>query len=308
MNQVDVAFNNKSTGKTPDHFAFIIGGMKCGTTSLFEILSQHPQICPAKQKEPDYFVKESNDKAREDYLALWDWNADRHVVALESSVAYTKAPYISGVPERIYQSGLGTYRFIYMLRDPIKRIESQVRHGLFAGWGKSLDAGIPEDAIDFSRYTTQLDNYLKYFAKSDIILVTLEEFKLEPHAVLAKLCKFLEIDQQFQFTKVEEPRNTGEFFNAPPSVARVTQGKMGQFIARRFLTAGMKKHIRNFIGQLSKGKEKENAANADRWCLNEEERSFILGRLAPDLIRLESEYGIDVRNYWHIPAQVLERK
>jgi hypothetical protein len=304
MSQDAIVSKKKSTGKNPDNFAFIIGGMKCGTTSLFEILSQHPQICPSKQKEPDYFVKERDEKARDDYLALWDWNAGSHVVALESSVAYSKAPYITGVPERIYQSGLGKYRFIYMLRDPIARIESQVRHGLFAGWGKSLDAGIPEDAVDFSRYAMQLDNYLKYFPKNDVILILLEEFKSDPHTVLSRICKFLGVNNDFQFSKVEEPRNTGEFFNASPIVAHATQGKMGQFIARRLLPTGIKKWLRGFIAQQSKEKD----SNVDRWRLRPEERVLILNRLAEDLRRLEADYGIDVRNYWHIPPQILDEK
>ena len=305
MDNTDVASENKSSVRKLDHFAFIIGGMKCGTTSLFEILSQHPQICPSKLKEPDYFIKDGDNKSRDDYLALWDWSADTHVVALESSVAYTKAPFINGVPERIFESGLGKYRFIYMLRDPLARIESQVRHSLFAGWGESLDAGIPEDVIEFSRYAMQLDNYLKYFPKDDIVLITLEEFKLNPYAALARICDFLKIDNQFQFSKAEEPRNSGEFFSTSPAVAHVTQGSLGQFIARRILPSGIKKWIRSFIVKLSNGKK--NDSNLGRWRLKPEERTFILERLAGDLRRLESDYGIDVRNYWHIPPQFLDR-
>ena len=42
----------------PDNFSIIIGAMKSGTTSLFEVLAQHPEICGAKKKEIDYFVKD----------------------------------------------------------------------------------------------------------------------------------------------------------------------------------------------------------------------------------------------------------
>lgn len=167
--------NSQSRKQHPENFALIIGAMKSGTTSLFDILSQHPQICPAKIKEPDYFIKDRDTKAREDYLSLWDWKDGSHVVALESSVAYTKAPYIPDVPERINKSGLGKFRFIYMLRDPLSRIESQARHAIFAGWGKSLDVEISEDLINFSCYVMQLDNYLKYYSADDILLITLEE-------------------------------------------------------------------------------------------------------------------------------------
>ena len=295
--------NAISDDNAPNHFAFIIGAMKAGTTSLFEIMSQHPQICPSREKEPDYFIKDRPDRSRDDYLALWDWQSNLHAIALESSVAYTKAPLIAGVPARISRSELGEFRFIYMLRDPLDRIESQVRHGLFAGWGQSLDAGISDDLIDFSRYAMQLDHYLKYFSKSHILLVTLEEFKLNPHAVLSRICRFLEIDDEFQFSNVEEPRNSGDFFDAGGSIARITQGEIGQFIARRILPSKVKGWLRSYLTKRSSRKESDS--NLGRWKLEPEERIFVLTRLRKDLRRLESDFGIDVRNYWHIPQKFL---
>ena len=57
MKKTDNISKNQMSDNKPDRFAFIIGAMKAGTTSLFEILSQHPQVCPSKTKEPDYFIK-----------------------------------------------------------------------------------------------------------------------------------------------------------------------------------------------------------------------------------------------------------
>ncbi|MEO0377749.1 MAG: hypothetical protein AAF329_24750 [Cyanobacteria bacterium P01_A01_bin.17] len=36
-------------------FALIIGAMKCGTTSLFHYLAEHPQVSPSRNKEPFFF-------------------------------------------------------------------------------------------------------------------------------------------------------------------------------------------------------------------------------------------------------------
>ena len=296
----DLASNNQSNISSPDRFALIIGAMKAGTTSLFEILSQHPQICPSKKKEPDYFINDRGDKAHEDYIGLWDWKSEVHTVALESSVAYTKEPFISGVPERIYKSGLGQFRFIYMLRDPLTRIESQARHALFAGWGKPLDAGISDDLIYFSRYAMQLEHYLKYFSKDDIMLITLEEFQCAPGAVLARICAFLEIDDKFQFSEVTKPRNSGEFFNTSPLMARITQGEIGQFIAQRILPPKTKRWLREYIAKFGKGKEDKANLDHGRWRLNPEERLLVLNELSEDLRRLESEFNVDVRKYWQV--------
>ena len=304
MRNPDLASNTISSDNAPNRFAFIIGAMKSGTTSLFVILSQHPQICASREKEPDYFIKDRPDRSRDDYLALWDWQSNMHAIALESSVAYTKAPLIAGVPARISRAGLGEYRFIYMLRDPLDRIESQVRHGLFAGWGQSLDAGISDDLLDFSRYAMQLDYYLKYFSKTHILLVTLEEFKQDPHTVLSRICRFLEIDDEFQFSNVEAPRNSGEFFNTAGSMAQISQGEIGQFIAHRILPSRVKDWLRSYLTK--RGNIKENDSNLGRWKLEPEERIFILNRLREDLRRLESGFGIDIRNYWHLPQKFLD--
>jgi hypothetical protein len=282
----------------PDHFVLIIGAMKSGTTSLFEILGQHPQVCPSKFKEPDFFTKNADDKSRDRYLALWDWHEGIHSFALESSVAYTKAPLITGVPERIYKSKLGQYRFIYMVRDPIARIESHIRHGVFAGWGKSLEYGIPDDAIYFSSYAMQLEEYLRYFSIDNIMLVVLEEFNHSPHAVLTRICRFLDIDKDFSFEQVDTVSNSGDFFNASAAISRITQSNFGQFIASNILPANIKTSLRNAIAHLSKSKKKGSAIG--RWQLTTEERERVLKQLDSDLKKLHSVYGIDIGKYWHI--------
>jgi hypothetical protein len=304
MQHSNPALRSTSSGSRPGRFAFIIGGMKCGTTSLFEILSQHPEICPSREKEPNYFIKDQADSSSNDYLALWDWRENTNTIALESSVAYTKAPFIPDVPERISRAKLGDYRFIYMLRNPLSRIESQVRHGLFAGWGQSLDTGISEDLLDFSRYAMQMDQYLNYFSKDQILPVTLEEFKIDPHAVLTRICAFLDIDEKFQFLKAEEPRNSGDFFESSPIIARISQGEIGQFIARRILPPSLKKWLRGYLTK--RGNRKQNSSNLGRWKLKPEERTLILTSLKDDLKRLESEFAIDTRKYWHIPKEFLD--
>ena len=297
--------DRKEFNNAPDRYLFIIGAMKSGTTSLFDILSQHPQICSSKQKEPDYFIKDRNERAREEYLALWDWKDNHHSFALESSVAYSKMPFIKGVPARIYNSNLGQYRFIYMLRNPLNRIESQVRHGIFAGWGKSLDAGIPEDAISFSRYSMQLEKYLDFFPIESIQLVVLEEFEYDPNFVLSGICQFLGIDEMFEFKDVNSVRNSGEFFNTPKSISRASQSGFGQFIASRLLPGKVKDWLRNTITQAYKASD--NQPQRGRWQLSTEEKYFVIDKLADDLKKLESEYGVNIKKYWHITADLLKK-
>jgi len=282
--------------KVPEQFLFIIGAMKSGTTSLFDILGQHPMICCAKMKEPDFFIQDRSIEEKNAYLDLWDWDENTHKYAMEASVAYTKSPYISAVPDRIAKSDIGKYRFIYVLRDPLARIESQVRHGLYAGWGKSLDEGLTEDLLCFSSYAMQIENYLRFFKKDDILVFTLEEFKSQPGDVLLRICDFLEIDNNFEFSDVETPRNSGQLFNVSPGMARAIHGTIGQYISNKFLKPKFKQWIRDkFLVKLIKNKPDTQAG---RWKLSQAERADILGRLRSDMDKLKNEFGVDIENYW----------
>ncbi|NER51570.1 MAG: hypothetical protein F6J92_33995, partial [Symploca sp. SIO1A3] len=116
-----------------NNFAVIIGAMKCGTTSLFYYLSEHPQITAAKDKEPHFFSYDSNfAKGMSCYQALWDWQPE-HLIALEASSTYTMHPKYLDVPERIAQVKDAEFRFIYVMRHPFARIESHIRHLLSGG-------------------------------------------------------------------------------------------------------------------------------------------------------------------------------
>jgi len=98
-------------------FAIIVGAMKSGTTYLFSLLEQHPEVAGCKIKEPEYFVKNDYDNnAIEKYFKLWNFDYAKHKIAIEASTSYTKAPYFTSPAERIKQSGINT-KFIYIMRD-----------------------------------------------------------------------------------------------------------------------------------------------------------------------------------------------
>ena len=283
-----------STANKPERFALIIGAMKCGTTSLFDILGQHPQICPCRHKEPDFFIQNRSAGETEQYLSLWPWKKSQHHVALESSVAYTKYPLFTDTPRRIYESGLGEFKFIYMLRHPLKRIESQIRHGLYAGWGKSLDESLDESAIHFSSYASQIDQFLQFFPRENLLVLTLEEFKNQPAATLERICIFLGIDDSFNFHDTSTPRNSGDFFTSTANLAWLTQNPIAQFAARHLLSSNAKQTIRRLLSRPGR----KPASLPGRWQLNEMEKKQILSRLNNDLIRLQNEFDIDVKALW----------
>ena len=80
----------------------IIGGLKCGTTSIHHYLGLHPEIQMSKPKELNFFVEELNwDLGLDWYASRFD---DRFKVRGESSPHYTNLPRFDGVAERIKEN------------------------------------------------------------------------------------------------------------------------------------------------------------------------------------------------------------
>jgi hypothetical protein len=287
-----------TTTAGPDSFALIIGAMKSGTTTLFEQLAQHPQIAPARVKEPHYF-SEPDVFARgwDWYRGLWSWDPARHRVALEASTSYTTMPARPGVPARIAAVRGARFRFIYILRNPLTQIESNMRHQLFVEGERPLDQGVPPWMIETVSYAMQIDQYLAIFPRDSLLLLTLEEFEREPAAVLRRVCGFLGVDDAFRFQDPAQRFNAGSTFEMAPLWARIVKMPALRSLAGVLLSRRMRHFLREKVARLP-GRQ----ANLGRYQLTAQEQASVLRQLAPDLARLESEYGVPVGRDWPVPT------
>lgn len=192
--------------------------MKSGTTSLFNYLEQHPEISPCRQKEPHFFSTASHfERGVEYYQSLWNWDKDHHKIALEASTSYTglKSTSVAGKINSAasiarYQEDYNfQFKFIYLMRDPIERLESHYNH-LKAGQYRNRQ--ITTDKfnlmIESSKYAMQLDEYYQRFAPENILLLDFDELKQEPAKLINKVCRFLEVDSQFCFKDLEVSYNS----------------------------------------------------------------------------------------------------
>ena len=179
------------------HF-IIIGAMKAGTTTLFELLSKHPALCGTWAHLPGVsFTKEINYFTRQyrpDHTPLhYDWrfpfDTTRHAWTLDASPNYAKWPRSRSVPERIAALG-GETKLAYVLREPIDRIESHMAHTLVRKGRASLRA-----CIRASRYALQLDKFMPHIERDRILLLDFEQLRRKPSAVMAQVCDFLDIER-----------------------------------------------------------------------------------------------------------------
>jgi hypothetical protein len=117
--------------KTPDFF--VVGGSSCGTTALCTYLTDHPNICFARTKEPHFFSDDFPlQRADHDFESYWRRNFSyfdpkTHVVLGEGSGTY----YVSSVAIPNILARNPAAKFIYMVRDPVEMIHSWHYHVRF---------------------------------------------------------------------------------------------------------------------------------------------------------------------------------
>lgn len=176
----------------------IAGAPKCGTTSLFEWLSDHPGVCGASVKETKYLLDRGwysfNRRANvhdhgfagyERYFRHCD-PANARVI-LEATPGYlyqeTAPRVLSGLRPRP--------KILFILREPSARVYSAyqwARHTLpdlhhratFRDYVKQLwspDSIRLNDAIERSQYVDYMTSWLKFFDRSEIEILLFEHLQ-----------------------------------------------------------------------------------------------------------------------------------
>ncbi|MEQ1868540.1 MAG: sulfotransferase [Vicinamibacterales bacterium] len=136
-------------GRPPD--CIIIGAAKAGTTSLFNMLSQHPQVAASRFKEAKFF----SDDAR--FAKGWDWYQDEYFSGAQASQMRLDAtPAYLTWSDKTAPRILATYRqqpvkLVAILRDPVARTYSHYRHRVSLG----------HDTLSFREAVAQEDQRLR---------------------------------------------------------------------------------------------------------------------------------------------------
>ena len=288
-----------------DRYVIIIGAMKSGTTTLFDMLSQHPAIAPASNKEPGFFAfDEVWDKGFDWFHGLFDFNPERHVYRLEASTDYTKTPFVTGCWERMTSRPGAEVKLIYIMRDPLRRIESHAQHvqtaqrevGQLNSERKdhSLDAGgVSPVSLETSRYAAQIDVYGEAWKSGRLHLTTLEELKIDPEKVLSEIYEFLDLTLPPDGVVLTQSNAAGPRARTHPLWDRLSRIAPLMALGKTLLPTA----VRNAI----KGKFRKTVRAEGRFRLTDTERQDLLAGYSADLERLQTEYGVDARKLWGAP-------
>lgn len=191
--------SDAGTGRLPTWI--MIGAMKSATSSLHRYLAEHPQIATSTPKELDFFVEHRYRELGLDWYRQQFNDPPGAVAAGESSVNYTKCHEFPGVAERMYQH-LPDVKLIYVLRDPLARIESHWIHSVGAGkWRGDFASAVadPESStmVQTSCYWTQLEQYLAHYDPSQIKIMSYEEVSADPHGAVGEILELIGLDPEW---------------------------------------------------------------------------------------------------------------
>lgn len=185
------------TPVTMERYLLILGAMKCGTTALFQALSQHPEILPCVEKEPAFWLRDdARDLGLEGYRQLWQrHNPQNPGWRLEASTGYSKVP-VRPSPAPVLSWQPAEFRFLYVTRNPLQRIRSQYEMSLSRGWFKEpITDGLHPSTLWFSKHHLQLQPYVDWFGKESIHVLSYEELCANPGRTLGGIANFLGVDE-----------------------------------------------------------------------------------------------------------------
>ncbi len=201
----------------------IAGAQRCGTTSLYRVLSQHPDVRKAVLHKGIHYFDMNYDRGMGWYRAHFPLRAPgpgaRQAVAFESSPYYIFHPLAA---ERI-ASDLPGVRILVLVRDPVERAYSAHAHESARGfetepferaleleaerlWGEAERITADPGYLSFShqhhayrargRYAEQLARLERLFGAERIHVVDSGDFFTTPEPVYDRALDFLGLRKQ----------------------------------------------------------------------------------------------------------------
>ena len=201
--------------RVPDFF--IAGHQKCGTTALYLMLSQHPQMFMSDVKEPRYFVPELFRPGRElnkldSYLSLFEQAAPGQLVG-DASPQYIRFPAAAAriaelqpdarivVILREPASFLRSFHMQMVHRDiePERRLRRALELEAERREGRRLPRGnVSPEPLFYSshvRYVEQLESYAGVFGRERMLVLIYDDFRADNEATVRSVLHFLGADE-----------------------------------------------------------------------------------------------------------------
>ena len=180
------------------------GAPKSGSSTLFEYIKQHPDICMSKVKEP-FFFDFNYYKGTRYYESIFDHYQGEKIIG-EATVWYMSW---QSVPERMYEL-LPNAKLLFVLRNPTERAFSNYLMDLRSGryvpqqtFGYVIKnekkiKGLDRRIVSGGLYYTHLARFEQYFPRDQMLIILYDDLKQNMQETCRRIYEFLDVDISFR--------------------------------------------------------------------------------------------------------------
>lgn len=194
----------------------VIGGMKCGTTTLYYRLKDHPDFLPPVRKEVHFFDRNYHRGIRwyQAHFPIVREVGHPERKTVEASPYYLIHPH---TPSRIAK-WMPKVRLVALLRDPVSRAYSHYQQICRMGWetlsfedaiaaeeeriGPDLERMLADPLyhgdtfrrysyLARGRYAEQLERWMQFYGPDQLMIVRTEDLAQQTDAVFGEILAFL---------------------------------------------------------------------------------------------------------------------
>jgi hypothetical protein len=262
----------------------LIGAAKCGTTSFCALLAQHPDVFMHPQKELNFFAFDRI------YDRGWSWyeecfhGAEGKIAIGEGSPNYTKHGKHPAAVERIARH-LPAARLIYLVRHPLQRMESAWLHARRAGHESypSFTETVRRrpEYLATSDYLAQTEAYRAHFPDERLLVLFLEDFRVDPRGVMGTTFRFLGVDDTFEVQDTERAHNV--------SLRHTVDSPLLKRLQRVPAFRMLERHVPEGWRRLERRVVSHELTERPRW--DEETLDHVRDRLSEPIRRFLIRYG-----------------
>lgn len=214
----------------------VIGAMKCGTSTLFHYLTQHPGVLPPRTKEIHYFDNSRFHRLgerwyRAQFPSIQSLDAQREQLGYRAITGEATPALMSGDFGASVHTLLPEVKLIAILRNPVDRAYSHYLHNCRSYFGEPMTfwdalqaedqrAGVNASEVGQRRYSyagrgmyiDRIESWMQHFPREQFCILRYEQLLSEPAALCNDVAAFLGLPAYEPVTGAH--RNAGHFSEA----------------------------------------------------------------------------------------------
>lgn len=287
----------------PDTFPnfLVIGASKCGTSSLYAYLRQHPEIFLSHVKETHFFTyDEVYSLGPVGFVNEYYRGADGHRAIGDITPTYFVQPDIV-IPRIKAVYGARLPKLVLILRNPVDRAWSHYLHKVRSGEeSESFESALmlekerlTSDPLGWwgyqteSLYATFLAKWLEVFPREQFLFLLTEDLSDDPESVLRRVFTFLGVDAEYTIQDYGRKNISGSV-KSRAVLSLLAKPSPLKTLIKRLLPLAHRQKLKTRIIELN------TAPGGGASRMSSDQRTMLVDRLRPGVRELERLTGLDL--------------